>query len=39
MKSEYEILREHDAQRTRLCAVGELANCLPGTEAKLVIKI
>ena len=23
-------------QRSRLCAVGELTNCLPGTEAKLL---
>jgi hypothetical protein len=26
------------AQRSRLCAVGELTNCLPGTEAKLITK-
>jgi len=25
-------------QRSRLCAVGELTNCLPGTEAKLITK-
>ena len=27
-----------DAQRSRLCAVGELTNCLPGTEAKFITK-
>ena len=26
------------AQRSRLCAVGELTNCLPGTEAKFITK-
>lgn len=25
-------------QRSRLCAVGELTNCLPGTEAKFITK-
>ena len=25
-------------QRLRLCAVGELTNCPPGTEAKLITK-
>ncbi len=33
-----DVLSESDAQRTRLCAVGELTNCLPGTEAKFIIK-
>jgi hypothetical protein len=27
-----------DAQRLRLCATGELINCLPGTEAKFITK-
>jgi len=29
---------EHCTQRSRLCAVGELTNCPPGTEAKFITK-
>jgi len=29
---------ENDLQRSRLCAVGELTNCPPGTEAKFITK-
>jgi hypothetical protein len=28
----------HYSQRSRLCAVGELTNCPPGTEAKFITK-
>jgi len=29
-------LLKHDTQRSRLCAVWELTNCPPGTEAKFI---
>jgi hypothetical protein len=28
----------HSTQRSSIAAVGELSNCLPGTEAKLITK-
>jgi hypothetical protein len=35
----YKVIKGKNKQRSRLCAVGELTNCPPGTEAKFIIKV